>query len=395
MEYPSLPIINVAHEFGKGLSPFLAKLVILPITGNGSVTEFNRGILEKLGYTSLIIPTAQQLTDGYHYYKRSENDIHVLFVVTLDPSDSSANLLVNNLTSALIEVSMGSRNQTIWIPPMEIEHLDFEVALGAIADVINNVSARYFLDAYFYISLPDEVDDSWLQQEIRRVRPKSPRSRILSAEDFVDHLKSAAYFLSPERLEDGELTGTPVKYTWHKDDKEDFLTELMEGVNAGDIIFFNTSRRPYRSIAQKWDEYVLDIIAIGVVVALTDGQRMRIDWGISDIHIITRTEQPYTKTLQSAGREDVINVLKGCTLADLISMAEVVNVLYVAAAPAKVSISKISHFHSDIETTTDHLDITSDVAAFARIIAASSFEPPWPLRCWVNGDQGRAFLWSS
>ncbi|MGO4288249.1 P-loop NTPase fold protein [Chitinophaga sp. RAB17] len=392
MDYPTIPVLNVAHEFGRDISPFLADLVVLPIDSSGSAGQLNTEVLQNLRYTSDVFPTEEELINGYHYYKRDEDGINVLFVVTVGDGKTS-NLLRNNLRTALREVSLRGNDQTIWIPLMGTGagRLTFEESLSITVAAINDANEAYELVAYFYISLPDSVDENLLEQQMKSNSRVATKDKITSAQIFVDNLKVNAYVFNPKWAENSKLDQLIQNDSWSKNDNSSPLSKLMEAVNIGDIVFYNMAHKSYYStLKEEEDNFTLELTAIGVAITISGEQRMKIDWRIANVNVAVTTHLPYSGILQQAEKKDVIKILRHFSPVDWAKIGDVT--LPISGVGANVLISRIGHFHSDIDTATDHLDISQDVGAFARIIAARSFQPPLAIALLGKWGSGKSFF---
>lgn len=386
MEYPILPVIKAPHEYGVEIPLNLVDLVILPVDREVAKNRLAMEVLDNVGYPSSVFPTSKQLQKGYHYYEGGGRRINILFISTADNSEA-AGYWRQHLSAGFIEAVSKGKNSIVWIPATG-KGLSLEQNLSTIADVINDLYHRYALNVHFSISLPKEVEDTWIAQQVRENRSEVSNSHTQEVEG---RFKGDICLFSPEWEDNSErLTRLLLRNAWHK---RHSLAPFLKEVKIGDVIVYNKSARFYSVTERKEVGVPLEIQAVGVVIPVSDGAAMKVDWCITSKELIFAIKHialqgRYARVVQRLSEKDKIYLWRQLGPA----LRSILERTVTQATRPTTTVSKIGHFHNDTDTTTDHLDISNDVTAFARIIAASSFQPPMAVALLGKWGSGKSFF---
>lgn len=397
-------------------------VVILSTDSHGTPGDLNSNILKLLGYKINETMSSLNLTNGFELIN-SVNRIPVLFIVTVGKEFSGINLK-KNLTNALKEHRKFLEKKEVWLPLMAtglggMEFVDsYDTTLGVLKKSSN---------INFTISIPN---DKRGEEFLSRFRVDNFEEQIIF-EDRLDRFDinentntKDLNTLRDNRLENRsfdklkEIIGNPnIFVAGHLWDSIDQLPRFIENciwenghdkndtyavnsANKHDIVFIKTTY-------VKNNISYLRIKAIGVVIEnKNDGHNLDVNWYEFKNHINIEHLGKYRRTFARVSEQDIIPILAGIFQEEP-GLVGVINNLKqgyskngddenkskIEKKPEiKTNTITVAGLASDADSGIDYLDIDKDVNAFAKVMAAKSFNPPLAIALLGIWGSGKSFF---
>lgn len=429
-------VLDWPHRLGIGSSPIESDIALASISidggsGQGSLNSF---VLNELGYSVSDLPNSKSLKKGYFWLSKEENKPPILFIVTTGSGDVGRTLK-ENLRNAFLENISRFKNSRVWIPLLGTGAggLSVNESYEIIVEVLNEEVFQLKLDIFINLSFPSNRDgvslfemirsfrastsdkiDSSVFSEIEGETKKSERSGVGSFEsqESKESIRDSKYQSKlDEDLKIEEFDFYFVDFIW---DKEDQLKRFIEqkiweihsdsgpyiqmilNVNRGDFLIAKINL-PSEHIVHD-----LQIHAVGIVESNPgDGKFLNVDWGIRNLNLEFNPEMYYGDEIKKLGYQDKKSVLQSLS-ADW-DLGEMVGKIYsetissgtattVTTKSPKNKTETIAGLLSDSDSGEDYLNITNDVNAFARVMAAKSFQPPLAIALFGKWGSGKSFF---
>ncbi len=172
---------------------------------------------------------------------------------------------------------------------------------------------------------------------------------------------------------------------WEKGFEDDSYSDTINKIKEGDILIIKST------YAQNGVSY-LKVKALGIVTHNPqDGTLLNVDWRITGLWIDVEDLGFYRNTISMATVADVVtiftNIQKGLWQRMLPA-----GITSTTSSTATATSNKIPVLISDSDKGLDYLDISKDVKAFARVVAAKSFEPPIAIALFGKWGSGKSFF---
>jgi hypothetical protein len=388
-------------EISLGSSPIGFDMAIVSTDYSGTLEDLNKFVLSDYGY-SLNVTARLDLEKGFHLFEL-EGKRPVLFIVTI--GDSTTNL-TTNLKNALTFHFDFLKNKNIWISLMGTGHgkLNLKTSYDTISNVLFDLK-EFFLDfnCFFTISIPNTKEGQIVYNTIKvdsivekivytHVIGKELASKLISDSEANFYLVGSNWGHAGDQSEKFYE-----KQIWENGYDDGSYSEIVNGVKVNDILINKST------FATKKKENFLRFKAIGLVTKnLNNGRQLKVKW----IYILKEASDIkglsfYRDTITIPSQADLITILSEISSQDFENvhynivhqkMYEIADEKTSAMKLSETNITTLAGLISDAETGTDYLDITKDVNAFARVMAAKSFEPPLAIALLGKWGSGKSFF---
>jgi hypothetical protein len=195
---PSERSEDLKLRFGKGLVP-KGDVVFASIDAAGNSGELNQYVLKRLKDDPSQLPSAEGLSEGFALRERLEFLVqegkpaqprYIAFVVTVAPDDKPGELLLDNLTKALVAVSEITDVRSIWLPLMGTGEGKLSLLQSLSLTFAAILLARPDLPTNITIAAPANVKPD--QYAKLRQAFKTLQSKVPPAEDAGEATSAAA-----------------------------------------------------------------------------------------------------------------------------------------------------------------------------------------------------------
>lgn len=380
-----------------GASPKEADVAIVSINSGGTVGELNQIVLNEYGFDKSIL---KKLNLGKGFDLIQLNGKAILFVVTVGIGNPINNLN-ENLKQAIAFHIQTLTNKKIWIPLMATGagKLSYNESLRITLSVLENLKELITKsDCQFIISLPDDKKGKILYDQIKESKLESLNidstinNNPKDVNNVIEQLNANYYFVGVD-WEGNNQTERFYKQGIWETGYDDRLTGIIKNILVGDILII---KEPYAINNQSYNK----IIAIGKVIENPmDGTSVNVDWIVKKLSFEIEAIGYNSSTITTAHLDSVKEIFSKIKSVELQKIkpsftvrkraklenadTEIINKPYATTLPGLLS---------DVETGEDHLDIKKDVEAFARVIAAKSFEPPLAIALLGKWGSGKSFF---
>jgi len=416
-----------------GASPREADIAIVSISSKGTVGELNQMVLNEYGYDKSIL-NQLNLEKGFDLFQ--PNGKPILFVVTVG-TGNPINNLNENLSQAITFHFQFLSNKKIWIPLMatgsgRISYLDSYKTTISILEHLKDFISKF--NCQFIISIPnDEKGKSLFKQieegfdkgiskpelsklnfdsAINEIKNNNSKNNPKEVNDLIEHLNANYHFVGID-WEGKNQTNRFFKEGIWETGYGDRFTGVIKNILVDDILII---KEPYKISDKSYNK----IIAIGKVVENPmDGKRVKVDWIVKDLSFdiialgyndstITTAHLDSVKEIFSKIKSKELQKIKSSIVLRIRTQSEKIETLEekknsiesnpiddgigsIEIAP-ETNITTIAGIHSDIDDGEDYFDIRKDVHAFARVMAAKSFEPPLAIALLGKWGSGKSFF---
>jgi hypothetical protein len=412
---------NKSVQIELGNSPKQADMAIVSIDINGTIGFLNEFVLKEYGYSKEILNNLN-LNKGFDLFQLNSKPI--LFVVTVDQGNTENNLK-NNLRQALTINFDSLSRKKIWIPLMGtgtggLSHSESYNIITSLLEELKDSIHKF--NCEFIISIPKNDEGIELFKNLEK---KNNRNKviddILEEDNNYNGLEPISKIKKlrqkknqPEKSESlQERKFWFVDSQWGSLDKSnDFYKgqiweyvygiesyfEKIKGVQAGDILINKTII-----------DNRLSVKGIGIVsYNPNDGKTINVNWVVVKKKYIDLGELIiYDHIISEASKNVSKTILKQLSIKEISDLNKVLSTILLKTAYNsltnivdinlkdginKSNITTLAGLVSDTENGEDHLDIKKDVNAFARVIAAKSFEPPLAIALLGKWGSGKSFF---
>jgi len=220
----------------------------------------------------------------------------------------------------------------------------------------------------------------------KKTKP-DPNKNVLEQEtkDFIQQFAGEFYLVSSHSLKKKRKDYFFNNNIWEKDDLAVSSENLINNVLPNDILILKTT-------GEKETKNVdLYIQGFGIVTEnLQNGKTLQVDWIIKDVLLELEVLGYYRKVpISEPNQNDLITILS--------KIKNRWKALSSKATPKNniTTVTKINSMPgitSDADSGEDLLNISRDVAAFARVIATKSFTPPLAIALFGTWGSGKSFF---
>lgn len=357
----TLPFIDFAHKTSINISPNEADLAITSINHFGTPGDLNKYVLKEYGYNESDLPISYQLDHGFGVLSDKEKK-SILFVVTVNGKEGTKKNLERNLFNTLIEFRGWFRGKKLWIPLMGTGTggLSLEESYKITVNTINRFQKESPTGFIILLSIP----------------PSEKGNELLELIQFNETLDNP-FFRSLNFIEENNINFYVVESSVEEKNHEIWSLnneENLSKIKKNDIILSYISN----------EINYLQIKSLGIVVEnISYTSALRIDWRLKNISINIEDIIYIKHTIQEISKDEIIYILSKIKIPYFGDF-----ILY----PNKVNKEKIAGLISDSDDGIDYLEIDKDVNAFAKVIAARSFEPPLAIALFGKWGSGKSFF---
>ncbi len=382
---------NIFSKIGVGLSPNEADYAIAPINESGAIGLLNSIVLRSYGYEEKQLPSSKELKDGYSILTEKGKKT-IFFVVTVNKFETAKNLEYH-LFQLFSKYRKWFHERTVWIPLMGTGAggLSLEESYETTIKIIEHFQTKFEEKLSLILSLPNESEGINFLQKINRNQNDE--------NEIIDTYGRNFYIVGSYWEGEEQLNRFFKNDIWENGHEEKFST-IVNSVLSGDILFC-------KSTYASGNDSFLRIKGIGFVIENPlDGRNLVVNWAIKDIQVdilglghfrntISKLSLSYTnKMINSLENSNVrvINFLNTVNeVHENINLKNDIDETIESINQIK-SRNIIPGLTSDKETGEDYLDISKDVLAFSRVMAAKSFEPPLAIALFGKWGSGKSFF---
>ena len=366
--------ISSSHRVGLAISPTEADIAIVSIDEYGTAGALNMLVLREYGYTEKDLPKREDLKDGFSQLPPSLERRGILFVVTVNKENTSENLK-KNLYHVLIEFRGWFYNKKVWVPLMGTGSggMRLDESYLITVETINKFQQEYpTQEATFILSIPDNKNGRNLINQIS----EPEKNKKADPELFLKSLNCNFYLADAFWSGQDQVERFLNEGIWKKGQGDDSYADIINSTKKNDVIIL-------KSVFPLNSESNLRVIGMGVATeGSEDGASLKVDWRIRDISFDIPGLGKYRRTIEVPSYQDVVTVFS------FLDPNEWQKLL----SSSTNHVDKIAGLLSDNEKGKDYLAISKDVIAFARVIAAKSFEPPLAIALFGKWGSGKSFF---
>jgi hypothetical protein len=377
--------ITANHRIAIFPSPMEADLAILPLLTHGSPSYPNEYVHTMYGFHPFV-PDKSVLERGFALGD-SEDSSPILYIVTENGNKSGPDLIEDNFLRALIAHQRLLRDKKVWLPILgpETQTMNLREGFAIIVRVLNQFAHLAPSSAQFIISIPDSPAGRSFFDTLQNETASEEANilillNLLNAQIFL----AGSYWDGDEQFENFEK-----EHLWKKGHDDDTYSDIIRSIKKGDILI-NKSAFPTKA-----GETILRLKAIGLVgMPSKDGASVIVDWKITGLRTDIPEYGTYNKTIERIPTEEAAYILSQLPNSE---QQRFIDAFYPPPAEAaglagQSNSLKLAGLINDSEKGADYLDIAKDVAAFARVIAAKSFEPPLAIALFGQWGSGKSFF---
>lgn len=424
--------ININIEIGN--DPKNYDMAIVSIDDNGSLGELNQMVLQIYGYDVSDI-SSLSLSKGFELL-HLKGLKPILFIVTVGLGNVGVSLrknLINGIEANLNFLS----NKKVWIPLMGTGSggMHFVDSFDTILSVLKKIKKISFT-----ISLPSNKtgtefynrfvknDNQWkgnggkenlssTTKEESFVKGTLTHKKELSskplqgkgsskkygeesiskndisieAHEFIK-TRNSNYFLAGHLWDENDQLPRFIKESIWENGHETNDIDAVNSVKEGDIVFI-------KSTFSKNKISYLRIKSFGVVLSNPkDGHNLKVSWhlrGYIDIENLGKYRRTFAKVTQKDISKIIESILKvEPKFEDKLRSLEKFGQKAIESEELIIEnkTTKIPGLTSDSDTGEDYLNIAKDIRAFARVMAAKSFNPPLAIALLGKWGSGKSFF---
>lgn len=386
-----MSIKNYLFEIEIGNTPESYDVAIVSIAKGGGIGELNQIPLNVFGFDFEILDDLD-LEKGFDIY--SQDDKTIIFIVTVGERNV-LNSLTGNLQSAFTTYLNKLSNKKIWLPLMgtgvgelsfEDSYLSTEKVLYEYEDYIKKYNCQ------ITISFPKTSEAQKLYNSIafKFDRLNKIEAENKNAIDNLEWVKDTLQIIQSKFKVSFYLVGTHwgnedqskrfyEEQIWENGYENGSFYDIVNEVKVGDVLIV-------KSTFAKDKKSILRIKAFGIVsVNPINGRELQVDW----VNILEESYDieglgHYRNTISTINQDDLLPIL-------MFMGSKNLEFLFYDIQLSK-EVTTIAGLISDADIGEDYLDISKDTNAFARVMAAKSFEPPLAIALLGKWGSGKSFF---
>lgn len=407
-------------EIKLGASPKEADVAIVSINSAGTIGELNKMVLKDLGYDETVLRKVD-VDKGFGHYEGESNKL-ILFVVTVG-RHSTENNLSFNLLNCLEAYHDVIQNKKVWIPLMGTGAggLSLQLSFSITKKVIEQFFEKFPKNnCRFLLSIPNSNDGKILYNqtekehnklEIDHKEPSTQTERYINENvlKLIRDTNYKFYLVGSNWDSQGDQSDRFYKDSiWENGYGEEKFGNRVNKVEEGDILLNKST------YAKQDGTNYLRIKGIAIVTKNPkNSSRVYCNWIIKNIKIDITDLSYYRDTISEPSDEGLITILSNLDENSLREIYRHISVdkqfspfMEIPKGETKIieqdnevnkaaleqNITTLAGLVSDADSGTDYLEISKDVNAFARVMAAKSFEPPLAIALLGKWGSGKSFF---
>lgn len=374
---PKLYVVSI------GSSPFEADLAIVSTDSFAAPGELNRYVLKSYGYTDDALKELE-VRSGYALLQKT-NLKPILFIVTVGDDKPAANLR-KNLTNGLRVYKELFYGKTIWIPLMGMGagELNISTSFTLTTTILETVFPEGINEGVrFIISLPSSQEGERLLNQINKNFENNTNTTILADDtnnaNLLDDSEARVYLVEAEWGFESQIERFYSQNIWESREGE-IYDDIINPIKSGDFLIIKSA------INYKGDSS-LHLKGLGVVLDNPqNGRSLDVEWIITNFEIPLENLAHFTNTIVEASKQDIQTIISQ------LNPDQFAILKHRLESNLPVRPTLIAGLLSDADVGEDQLNITKDVMAFARVMAAKSFIPPLAIALFGRWGSGKSFF---
>ncbi len=405
------------YEISLGSVPTDADIAFTTISTEVTAGLLNRLVIKSYGY-NLSILKSLDIEKGFDLVEDKRGLKSILFIVTVEKKRKVEDALKENLSKSIQYYLKSLSNKKVWLPLMGTGKggLSFskslEITLNVLLDYSNHLSQA---NVSFIISIPTSEEGKTLFSTLRQtntIDTNSIKQKKPAVTTKIEEEDSQKNTVKKQKTSKKELSNEIQSLTenfsgkfylvgssWGKQDKKDLFfrnntwenaydekyIDLVKNVRPGDILIMKST------FAKKNGKAYIRIKGCGTVTNNNDdGKHLAVNWSIKNLQTDIEGLGSYRATISEPKQEHLLTILSKLDTGQLSDLGQTNT--EVKSNNTVTKITTIAGLVSDTDSGTDHLDISKDVSAFARVIAAKSFTPPLAIALFGKWGSGKSFF---
>ncbi|CAM3885362.1 MULTISPECIES: P-loop NTPase fold protein [Flavobacterium] len=375
-------IVENLVELAIGNSPENYDVAIVPWDGKGSLNELIQIALDTY---KIDLETLETLNLEKGHAIINENGKTVLFIVTINQGTTTESLK-QNLKAAIPLYYEYLLSKKIWLPLLStgVDGLSFEESYEVTTEILNELK-NYInqFDYQFTVSLPNTNEGMVLYKKItknnKQLRERKTYTIKPSLNIIQSKYKVTFYLVGTHWDDSNQAERFYEEQIWENGNDNDSFYEVVDDVKVGDVLIV-------KSAFVKNKKSTLRIKAFGIVTEnFNTGRKLSVNW----INVLEEAYDIeglgyYRNTIATINQDDLITILTGMGSQNFESLFYDIQL--------SKNITTLPGILSDSDSGEDYLDISNDTNAFARVIAAKSFEPPLAIALLGKWGSGKSFF---
>lgn len=430
----NLDVLGWPHEVKISVPPNECDIAIAPLLDGYESKKILDGVLSNLKYSKADFQDRKLLNKGFFWLEK--DGLKPILIIGNPSKGDLETILIENLSNAFLSLSEKFVNRRLWIPLIGTGDggLSLQNSYSITVTVLREFLLNKVSEVFVTISIPNNsdgkkfynmlhntgtskyekrgttiIDESEIgskaktESESEGYNENKPDSLVHVTPDALSRIKEVLrepplnfYFVDFLWSNSSQLKRFIKGKFWEPEIKDQrYLDEVLK-MNQGDFLFAKIN------VESEIKSNSLQVQAIGIVENESNrGDYLNVDWVITEINIELDFEKSYFDLIQKATIEDAESVFLSLGLnVDFKRIYGEVSSTTTSTATATTTTTRSPEFKietiagllSDSESGEDYLDITNDVNAFARVMAAKSFQPPLAIALFGKWGSGKSFF---
>ncbi|WP_271784606.1 P-loop NTPase fold protein [Aquimarina algiphila] len=404
------------YEISLGSVPTDADIAFTTVSTEATAGLLNRLVIKSYGYNLNILKNLD-LEKGFDLVEDNRGLKSILFIVTVEKKREVEDALKENLAKSIQYYLKSLSNKKIWLPLMGTGKggLSFSKSLQITLDVLLSYSNHLSqANVSFIISIPiseegkalfnsleqTKIIDTDFYKQKKQTPPvqqtknvqKTPlkkqkttkKAPLSEGDDFIEGFSGKFYLVGSSWGKQDKKELFFRNNTWENPYDEKYI-DLVNNVRPGDILIMKST------FAKKNGKSYIRIKGFGTVMGNNNnGKHLTVDWSIKDLQTDIEGLGSYRAIISEPKKEHLLTILSQLDTDQRSGLSQ--SNTEVPSITTVTKITTIAGLVSDIDSGTDHLNISKDVSAFARVIAAKSFTPPLAIALFGKWGSGKSFF---
>ncbi|WP_282079212.1 P-loop NTPase fold protein [Aquimarina algiphila] len=404
------------YEISLGSVPTDADIAFTTVSTEATAGLLNRLVIKSYGYNLSILKNLD-LEKGFDLVEDNRGLKSILFIVTVEKKRKVEDALKENLAKSIQYYLKSLSNKKIWLPLMGTGKggLSFSKSLQITLDVLLNYSNHLSqANVSFIISIPISEEGKALFNSLEQTKTidtdfhkqkkqtppvqqtknvqKAPlkkqkttkKAPLSEGDDFIEGFSGKFYLVGSSWGKQDKKELFFRNNTWENPYDEKYI-DLVNNVRPGDILIMKST------FAKKNGKSYIRIKGFGTVMGNNNnGKHLTVDWSIKDLQTDIEGLGSYRAIISEPKKEHLLTILSQLDTDQRSGLSQ--SNTEVPSITTVTKITTIAGLVSDIDSGTDHLNISKDVSAFARVIAAKSFTPPLAIALFGKWGSGKSFF---
>lgn len=433
----NLDVLGWPHEVKISVPPNECDISIAPLLDGYESKKILDGVLSNLKYSKADFPDRKLLNKGFYWLEK--DGLNPILIIGNPSKGNLETILIQNLSNAFLSHSEKFVNRRLWIPLIGAGDggLSLQTSYSITVTVLREFLLNKVPEVFVTISIPNNsegkmlykmlhntgtskyekigatiIDESEIgskantESELEGYNENKPDSLVPVSPENLPRIREALsephlkfYFVDFFWSNSSQLKRFIKGKFWEPEIKDQRYSDEVLNVNQGDFLFAKIN------VESEIKSNSLQVQAIGIVENESNrGDYLNVDWVITEINIELDFEKSYFDLIQNATIEDAESVFLSLGLnfdfkriygeVSSTTTSTATATTTTTTRPPEFKIETIAGLLSDSESGEDYLDITHDVNAFARVMAAKSFQPPLAIALFGKWGSGKSFFMS-